>query len=133
MPADFRLPGGGQLWMPWVMSNEERAERRYHLIGVIARLADAGQAARAERDLAGLYAGLRRVHPELDGWRPVVRPLHAELVGDVSRAMVLMTASVACLVAVGWVNLVALLAGAWPDRRHEVMLRMAWGPRSARS
>ncbi len=127
MPADFRLPGGGQLWMPWMMSSEERAERRFHLIGVIARLANAGQAARAERDLEVVYAGLRTTHPELDGWRPIVRPLRAELVGDVSRSLVLVTASVGCLLAVGWVNLVALLAGAWPARRHEVMLRMALG------
>ena len=127
MPATFRLPGDEQVWVPWVMSAEERTERRFHLVGTIARLAHPDGRAQAERELEAVYAGLRSAHVEAAGWRAMVRPFRDQLVGDVSRPLLLMSASVACLVAVAWVNLIGLLAGAWPARRHEVMLRMALG------
>lgn len=127
MPPTFRVPGRDQVWVPWMMSAEESRERRLHLVGVIARLEDGRSVASAAQELETFYAALRRTHVDLDGWRPVVRPLRAHLLGDVSRALTLMAAAVACLVAVAWANLIGLLAASWPARRTEVMLRLALG------
>ena len=127
MPPTFRVPGNVHAWVPWVFSSDERRDRRSHLVGVIARLRAGTTPAAAARELETFYAGLRRAHLVMDGWSPIVRPLRAVLLGDVSRALTLMGAAVACLITVALVNMVALLAGSWPARRREIAVRLTLG------
>jgi len=127
MPPTFRVPGTVHAWVPWVFSSDERRDRRSHLVGVVARLRAGTTPAAAARELETFYAGLRRAHVVMDGWSPIVRPLRAVLLGDVSRALTLMGAAVACLITVALVNMVALLAGSWPARRREIAVRLTLG------
>jgi putative ABC transport system permease protein len=127
MPAAFRAPGNLQAWVPWVFSPDQRRDRRSHLVGVVARLRSGASRDAAAGELEAFYAGLRRTHAVMDGWTPLVRPLRAVLLGDVSRPLALMGAAVGCLVAVAWVNLVGLLAASWPARRREIAVRLTLG------
>ena len=60
MPATFRLPGDVQVWVPWVMSAEERrSDGSTSSARSRASLTHHGRA-QAERELDAIYAGLRR-------------------------------------------------------------------------
>lgn len=127
MPATFRGPRNEQVWVPWIMSADERLERRFHLVGTIARLRRGESLDQAQAQLGALYERLRREHSEVEGWQPAVVPLRAALVGDVTDAVPLLVGTAATLVAVAWANLVGLLLGAWPRRRAEMLVRLALG------
>ena len=38
MPREFKTIGNSEIWVPWIMSAKEQSERRFHLVGVMARL-----------------------------------------------------------------------------------------------
>src|SRR2546425_1361611 len=64
MPASFRTIDKAEIWIPWMMSADEQRERRFHLVGTIARLQKGVTASGAERELATMYRQLQIDHPE---------------------------------------------------------------------
>ena len=127
MPRGFRLARDEQVWVPWVMSSEAQRDRRFHLVGVVARMHAAIDRGRAQAELDDIYARIRHDHVEATDWRPLVLPLRSMLVGDASNALPLLVGGVMTLVGVAWVNLFTLLLGAWPARRAEILMRQALG------
>jgi putative ABC transport system permease protein len=127
MPATFRRPRGEQIWVPWLMTPDERRERRFHLVSAVARLRNGEGEDQARTQLTLLYERLSRDHAEVREWRPEVTRLRTVLAGESTRAVPLMTGALGLLLAVAWANLVGLLLGAWPERREEIRLRMALG------
>src|SRR5205823_5972306 len=64
MPASFRTVGHAEIWIPWMMSADEQRERRFHLVGTIARLRSGRSTAEAESELDTIYQQLATDFPE---------------------------------------------------------------------
>ena len=133
MPRSFKTIGNSDVWLPWNMTESERAERRFHMVGVMARL-DAGLAAvDAERELQSLYRQLAADHPDTtDRWTARVVPLRELMLGDSRDALQALGAAVVALLAVASINLVGLTLAWVRARRPELLVRMALGASAGR-
>jgi putative ABC transport system permease protein len=128
MPRTFKPLGPSDVWVPWVMSPEERRERRFHMVGVLARLRPGGTAVEAERELRAAYRALSLAHPDTtDRWTGVVTPLRDLLIGDARRSLALLGVSVLVLLVVTGLNVAGLLTAWLRQRRQELVVRLALG------
>jgi putative ABC transport system permease protein len=128
MPRDFRPIGNSDVWIPWIMSPEEQSERRFHHVGVMARLRSGRMASDAEHELQTIYRQLQRDHPETTTeWTARVLPVRDLLLGDSRQALVIMGATIVVLIAVASIDVAGLLLAWLPARRQEFLVRMAVG------
>lgn len=128
MPRDFKTIGKSEIWIPWIMSPKERGERRFHLVGVMARLRAHRTASDAQEELRSLYRQLQADHPDTTtNWTASVLPLRDLMLGDSRRALVILGASIFVLVVVASINIAGLLLAWLPTRRQEFLVRMALG------
>jgi putative ABC transport system permease protein len=133
MPRLFKTIGNSDVWLPWIMTAPERVERRFHMVGVVARLNAALTAVDAERELQSLYRQLAADHPETtNGWTARVVPLRELMLGDSRRALQVLGAAVMALLAVAGINLVGLTLAWVRARTPELMVRMALGASAGR-
>ena len=110
------------------MTADEQRERRFHLVGVIARLRSGVPASVAERELGTIYRQLQLDHPDTTAeWTARVLPLRDLLLGDSTKALVVLGGAVLVLLTVAWINVAGLLLAWLPTRRHELVVRMALG------
>jgi putative ABC transport system permease protein len=128
MPASFRTVGHAEIWIPWMMSTDEQRERRFHLVGTIARLGGSRSTAEAESELAMIYRQLATDFPETTAhWSPRILPLRDLILGDSARALMVLGGAVLVLVMVAWINVASLLLAWLPSRRQEFLVRIALG------
>ena len=133
MPRGLKTIGNSDVWVPWVMSAPERAERRFHLVGVMARLAPGHNAESAERDLQGIYLQLQADHPDTNSqWTARVVSLRELMLGDSRQALFSLGAAVLALLLVACVNMGGLLMAWLRQRRPELALRLALGASTGR-
>lgn len=133
MPPTLRALGGEELWTPWVMSEEERGERRFHLAGVVARLRAGRTVDDAERELRSIYQELETEHPETNtNWSARVQPARDVLLGDSRSALTVLGGAVLVVVIVACINVAGLLLAWLPSRRQELLVRLALGATSGR-
>jgi len=133
MPRDFKTIGNSALWVPWIMTTEERAERRFHMVGVLARLRPGVTPSDAEQELRVIYDRLQADHPETTAdWTARVMPLRDLLLGDARRALAILTAAIVVLIVVASINVAGLLIAWLPTRRQEFVVRMAIGAAASR-
>jgi putative ABC transport system permease protein len=128
MPAASSAIGRVDVWVPWVLTPEERAERRYHLVTAIGRLRADRSAVQASAELDAQYELLGSRHPETTGdWQGEVVGLRGDLIRTPAGAVASMAAVVVLTVAVCCLNVGALLAAWWSGRRQELLTRLALG------
>lgn len=133
MPRSFKTIGNSDVWVPWIMTAAERAERRFHMVGVMARLHPGLTAVDAEHELQAMYAQLAIDHPETTGrWTARVVPLRDLLLGDSRRALQALGMAVVVLLVVASINLVGLSLTWVRARRQELVIRMALGASAGR-
>jgi putative ABC transport system permease protein len=133
MPASFRTIGRAEIWIPWILSADEQRERRFHLVGTIARLSRGRSIPEAESELKTIYRQLATDYPETTAdWRPRILPLRDLILGDSGRALRVLAGAVLVLVVVAWINVASLLLAWLPSRRQEFLVRMALGATTAR-
>jgi len=115
------------------MPPEERRERRFHLVSAVGRLAAGRSTDTAERELATLYQQLAIEYPDTTAqWTARVLPFRSLLLGDSSRALVVLGGAVSVLVVVAWMNVASLLFAWLPTRRQEFLVRLALGASQGR-
>ena len=132
MPAGFRTVGDAEIWIPWTMTADEQRERRFHLVGTIARLRSGVTGSDAERELGVIYRQLQIDHPDTTtNWSARVMPLRDLLLGDSTKALTVLGGAVLVVIAVAWINVASLLAAWLPTRRQEFVVRMALGATTA--
>jgi putative ABC transport system permease protein len=128
MPAASSAIGRNDVWVPWVLTPEERADRRYHLVTAIGRLREDRSAAEARAELDARYEVLGREYPETTrDWRGDVVSLRDDLVRTPAGAVASMGAVVVLTFVVCCLNVGALLAAWWSGRRQELLTRLALG------
>jgi putative ABC transport system permease protein len=133
MPASFRTVGHAEIWIPWMMSPDEQRERRFHLVGTIARLRGGRSIHEAESELATIYRQLAIAYPETTAdWSPQILPLRDLILGDSARALMVLGGAVLVLVVVAWINVASLLLAWLPSRRQEFLVRTALGASTSR-
>ncbi|HQZ38353.1 MAG TPA: ABC transporter permease [Vicinamibacterales bacterium] len=133
MPRSFKTVGNSDVWLPWVMTAPERADRRFHMVGVMARLGAGLAAVDAERELQSLYRQLAADHPETtDRWTARVVPLRELMLGDSRRALQVLGGAVVALLVVASINLVGLTFAWVRARQPELLIRMALGASAGR-
>ena len=133
MPRGLKTIGNSDVWVPWIMSAQERAERRFHLVGVMARLAPGHRAESAERDLQSIYLQLQADRPDTNSqWTARVVPLRELMLGDSRQALFSLGTAVLALLLVACVNMGGLLMAWLRQRRPELALRLALGASTGR-
>jgi putative ABC transport system permease protein len=128
MPAASSAIGRVEVWIPWVLTPEERTERRYHLVSAIGRLRDDRSVAEANAELATQYEALARDHPETTrDWQAAVVTVRDDLARTPAAAVASLSAVVALTFGVSCLNAGVLLAAWWSGRRQELLTRLALG------
>lgn len=128
MPAASSAIGRVDVWVPWILTPEQRTERRYHLVSAIGRLRPGRSADEADAELGARYEVLAREHPETTrDWRGAVVPMRDDLLQVPSAAVASMAAVVVLTFGVSCLNVGSLLAAWWSGRRRELLTRLALG------
>lgn len=133
MPRDFRAPDYAQVWTPLAWTDKERAVRGEHHYIVMARLKSGVDLKQAQAEMNTISSRLEQQYPEDDkGWGAVVRPLHADMVGDVRPALLVLLGSVAFVLLIACVNVANLTLARTFSRQKEIAIRTAMGASSSR-
>jgi putative ABC transport system permease protein len=128
MPAAASAIGQFEIWIPWIMTADERANRQFHLVGAIGRLRDNLTAAEASAELEAEYGRLASEHPDTTrDWRAAAVPLRDSLLELSGAATASLSAIVVLTFAVACLNVGALVSAWWSGRRQELVTRMAVG------
>jgi putative ABC transport system permease protein len=130
MPPGFELPRGTtQLWVPLKVAYPEAAPaRNAQFLYGIGRIRDHEQLAAVQAEVDAIGKRLSEDYPSdnLDRKWYVV-PLHERVVGKVRRPLLILLASVGCILLIACGNLAALVLANAVGRRQEIAIRGALG------
>lgn len=134
MPPTFVFPNGRDLWLPLTYGSENfsassvegRGNNAY--VSVISRLRATATRERGDAELAVFAQRLEERFPETNtGVRFITTTLRQELLGDLRRPLLLVTAAALLLLIVGIANVTGLQLARVVDRAEEMGLRSALG------
>lgn len=130
MPPTFEAPSYGwmtehPMWLPFGAKDRKHDWGRF--LHVIARRRPGVSIEQARADLATISAQLSGEIEADRGWSTTVVPLSEQIVGDVRKPLVVVSAAVLLLLVMSVVNVANLIVAFTRRRQHELAVRRAIG------
>jgi putative ABC transport system permease protein len=118
----------GDVYIPLVWTERDRAVRGNHNYFVIARLKSGVEVQTAQAEMTTISKRLEQQYPADDkGWGAVVLPLHDDMVGDVRTPLFVLLGAVAFVLLIACANLANLFLAKGLARGKELAVRAALG------
>jgi len=124
----FSLDGSSEVFVPLMMSDDQRARRSFHWLMPIARLKTGVTIAQAQSELAGIATRLATAYWETNaetGARVV--PLREEIDGAIRPMLVVLFGTVSLLLLLACVNVANLALARGSARTRDMAIRSALG------
>lgn len=133
-PEGFGFPNNEvALWQPFVIDRANPGGRSSHGTSAFARLADGVTFEQAEAEMATLMAAWKTEYPDIHtGHFLFLRPMLEDVVGPVSRILVLLLSATAVLLLIVCVNVSNVLLARGESRTREMAIRAALGAERGR-
>jgi len=127
-PANFRYPEWAQMWEPMAWTDQEKAVRGEHHSVVVARLKRGVALKQAQAEMNAISSRLADQYPaDNKGWGAIVIPLHADMVGDVRPALLVLLGAVGFVLLIACANVANLLLAKTLARQKEAAIRAVLG------